>query len=194
MKRKWNVNDLLGSLLLEQGKRQHCWHFHQLFRHLRKAVDQTQLVDVFWDLGHVDNLLDGQLHVKDLKKSTSCSPICGTGASRICTKGQVSAMCSKKCRVNTTCGPRGTPGQGGREPPWRRGASGTSPCGSTRTSTPACPSSVLLRSGACTRTGPSRPPSARDAENERRRRSLRRRALPCAVISDTCSHHEEAAR
>ena len=52
---------------------------------------------------------------------------CGTGASRICTKGQMSAMCSEKCRSSLTCGPRGTPRQGGLEPPCGRSASGTPP-------------------------------------------------------------------
>ena len=69
--------------------------------------------------------------------SVTFSSGCGTGAPRICTKGQMSAMCSKKCRSSPTCGPRSTLRQGGREPPWERGASGTPPCGSTRTSLPA---------------------------------------------------------
>ena len=77
------------------------------------------------------------------KVSVTFSTGCGTRASRICTKGQMSAMCSKKCRSNPTCGPRGTPRQGGREPPWGRGASWTSPCESTRTSPPALGSSPV---------------------------------------------------
>ena len=31
----WIVDDLLGKVLLEQGRRQYGWHFHKLFRHLR---------------------------------------------------------------------------------------------------------------------------------------------------------------
>ena len=38
------------------------------------------------------------------KISASCSPICGTGISRICTNGQTSTMCSKVCRRTCSCG------------------------------------------------------------------------------------------
>ena len=80
------------------------------------------------------------------KVSVTFSTCCGTGGSRICTKGQMSAMCSKKCRSSPACGPRGTPRQGGREPPWERGASGTPPCGSTRTSPPDRAIATAIRS------------------------------------------------
>ena len=57
----WIVDDLLGTLLLEQGKRQSGRKIHQLFRHLRTAqitVHQTLLNAVLCGFGHVDNLLD----------------------------------------------------------------------------------------------------------------------------------------
>ena len=44
--RNWNVDDVLGSLLLERGKRQESGHFHQLFHNLRItqiAVDNARL-------------------------------------------------------------------------------------------------------------------------------------------------------
>ena len=109
--------------------------------------------------------------------SVTCSTGCGTGASRICTKGQMSAMCSKKCRSSPTW-PRGTPRQGGREPPWGRGASGTPPCGSTRTSPPAL-SFLCPREEWCLNSDRAIATAIRSwRRNERRRRSLRRRALP----------------
>ena len=60
--RNWNVDDVLGSLLLERGKRQESRHFHQLFYNLRKTqIANARLDAVIGDLGHVDNLLDGHL-------------------------------------------------------------------------------------------------------------------------------------
>ena len=58
------VDDLLGK----HGKSQNGRHFHQLFRQLRNAritVHKLLLDTVFWDVGHVDNLLDGGLHVQE---------------------------------------------------------------------------------------------------------------------------------
>ena len=56
--RNLNVNDLLGSLLLQRGKRRDSLHSHQLFRILGKAPINKKLWDsVLRDLGHFDNLL-----------------------------------------------------------------------------------------------------------------------------------------
>ena len=44
------------------------------------------------------------MSLKMLKMSTNCSPICGTGASRICTNGASWAICSAKCRPTRPCG------------------------------------------------------------------------------------------
>ena len=52
-----------------------------------------------------------------LKASTSCSPDCGTGTSRICTMGAKSESCSTVCRCTRSCGLGGSPRQGGRDPP-----------------------------------------------------------------------------
>ena len=90
----------------------------------------------------------------------------------------MSAICSKKCRSSPTCGPRGTPRQGGREPPWGRGASGTPPCGSTRKSAMAL-SFLCPREEWCVDSDRAIATAIRSwRRNERRRRSLRRRALP----------------
>ena len=100
--RNWNVDDVLGSLLLERGKRLESRHFHQLFHNLRVtqiAVDNARLDAVIGDLGHVDDLLHGHL-----RKCTSCSPSCGTGASRICTKRQMTSSCSTVCCSTRSCG------------------------------------------------------------------------------------------
>ena len=43
-----------------------------------------------------------------LNTSISWSPVCGTRASRICTKGLTSAMCSTVCCRTRSCGPRGS--------------------------------------------------------------------------------------
>ena len=89
--------------------------------------------------------------------SVTFSTGCGTGASRICTKGQMSAMCSKKCRSSPTFGPAAHPDRvagnrpGGEVLPGLRREVQLIPL-----SRP-CPSSVLVRSGACTRTGPFAP-------------------------------------
>ena len=97
--RNWIVDDLLGALLLEQGSELHqLWHFHQLFRHLRMTqipVHQTLLDSVLRDLGARDSLL-GEMSPKSLKTSNSRFPfpVCGTRASRICTKGQTPAICT----------------------------------------------------------------------------------------------------
>ena len=117
--------------------------------------------------------------------SVASSTGCGTRASRICTKGQMSAMCSKKCRSSPTCGSRGTPRQGGREPPWGRGASTTPPCGSTRTSLPAL-SFLRPCEEWCLNSDRAIAFALRSwRRNERRRRSLRLRALPVPPPSPT---------
>ena len=71
--------------------------------------------------------------------------------------GTSTASCSMVCFWTRACGPRGSPRQGGREP---RVAVALRTCPCAPPPQP-CPSSVLLRSGAYTRTGPSRRSAAR---------------------------------
>ena len=46
------------------------------------------------------------------RKSTTRSPNCGTGTSRICTKGEKSTMCATVCRRTPSCGRTSTRGVG----------------------------------------------------------------------------------
>ena len=57
---------------------------------------------------------------KRRKNSSTLSTNCGTGASRVCTAGQTSAICSTTCRTNTTCLPA-TSDRGAGKPPAGRG-------------------------------------------------------------------------
>ena len=81
--------------------------------------------------------------------------------------------------------PHGTHRQGGREPPWGRGASGTWSCGSTRTSLPAlfflCPLEEWCLNSERAIATAIRP----WRRNERRRRSLWRLVLPVPPPSPT---------
>ena len=108
--------------------------------------------------------------------STTWSPPSNPGVSRICTMGTTSASCSTVHCWTISCGPRGSPRQGGREPPgsssyswkssgWggrgfrRRGAS-SRPCAPPR----PLPSTVSVeRSGDCSRQGPWRRSSVHTA-------------------------------
>ena len=127
------------------------------------TVRQTLLDDVLGDLGHIYNLLD-----RCFQKSDSCSAVCGTGMSRTWIMGTTSASCSTVCCWTRACGPRGSPRQGGREPPgtlspgWGGGASvAVARRACPRAPPRPCPSSVLLRSAACTPARPSRRCAAR---------------------------------
>ena len=80
--------------------------------------------------------------------SVSFSTICGTGRSRICTNGQTEVLPGLRRVVQNEPLPR------------------------------PCPSSVLVRSGACTRTGPFAPTASRGEPTVAVGRSLLRRAAP----------------
>ena len=54
---------------------------------------------------------------RERKNSRTVSTICSTGASRVCTTGQTSAMCSTTCRTNTSCLPATSDRGAGRPPP-----------------------------------------------------------------------------
>ena len=69
---------------------------------------------------------------RDLKKCSSCSPSCGTGASRICTKRQMASSCSMVCRRTRSCAPRGSPRHGGNRRAFE--SPETWPCSSARDS------------------------------------------------------------
>ena len=90
--RNWNVHVLLGSLLLQRGIRHDSRHFHQLSAY----VASPQRCGVLsWEiLGTSMTCLGGQ-SVQPLQE---LHPTCGTGTSRICTKGKTSMMCSTVCR------------------------------------------------------------------------------------------------
>ena len=51
------------------------------------------------------------------KTSASCSTVCGTGSSTICTLGANSASCSTVCRCTRSCGSCGSARLAGRVPP-----------------------------------------------------------------------------
>ena len=67
--RNWNVNVLLGKLLLERGMRHDSRHFNQLFRQLRHSEHGALRDVVLKDLGHFDNLLGNsrKKRVKELE-------------------------------------------------------------------------------------------------------------------------------
>ena len=69
---------------------------------------------------------------RSLNSWSSQFPVCGTGASRICTSGQISATCSKACRSIPPVAPTAHTDRVAGNRPGERGASGTSPCSSTR--------------------------------------------------------------
>ena len=170
----WNVDVLLRSL---QGRiRYYRRHFHQLFCQLR--VTQNRLS-------------------KNRSTSGSCSTNCGTGASRICTIGEQqtkSTKCFKVCRWTRPCG-RGSARTLGRNPAagtsstsrekysvpaaWGLGSSGTWPCSTARSHSPAL--AIVCLRGAVWCVYPARAwaidcCSCRQAA--RSRRPLRRRAAP----------------
>ena len=99
----------------------------------------------------------GNSESRQRRTSTSCSPISGTGTSRDGKNGALSPICSTVCRW-TSCGL--TPARRLCRDP----AAGTSSLGSGMLRNVAvycsfppprpCPSSDLVRYGACTRTGP----------------------------------------
>ena len=112
----WNVNDLLHSPLLEQGTRQHHRHFHQLFRHLRFQTGRTGRTRRTRQLRHFATIDLSRA----LNTSNTLSTTCGTGASRICTYGVCSILCSTVCRWTRACSWGSPTGSGTLTPPTKR--------------------------------------------------------------------------
>ena len=103
--RNWNVDDLLGSTLLWRGIRDDRRHFHQLFCSPRSTTLAALWDPVQRDLGHGINLLVQRRRIDLLLEFDHLfPPICGTGSSRICAKGEKSTMCTTVCRRNPSCG------------------------------------------------------------------------------------------
>ena len=72
--RNWNVNDLLGSPLLQGRVRYDRRHFHQPFHHSPRKTTRTAFWDpVKRDLGHGDNLLVQRRRIDLPQNSTTCS-------------------------------------------------------------------------------------------------------------------------
>ena len=93
-------------------------HFHQLFHQLRVTQNRTHRDVLRKDLGHFDGSGSVVSVPKNWSTSGSCSTVCGTGASRICTMGAQqtkSTMCSVVCRWTRSCG-RGSARIPGRNP------------------------------------------------------------------------------
>ena len=93
----------------QQGMSRVCWHFHQLFRHLRTTNRRTLWNSVLREFGHLDNLLGGHSDER-LHEFHHLVPNCGTGTSRICTYGKISTMCAAVClrpHLNERCRPGG---------------------------------------------------------------------------------------
>ena len=147
--------------------------FHQLFRHLRGGTSRAKRTGRARDLGHVYHLLRSRGRI--CRTPTICSIICGHKSVEI--KHRNSIICSTVCRWPRSCGPGGSPRQGGRLPPgsssdklknpsWGGGFSGGWSCSATRSPIsgpwPSCPQ------------GPQRSTAARVARHERSRRCLRR--------------------
>ena len=101
-------------------------HFHQL---VRPAWTRTFRDPVKRDLGHGDNLLVHRGASSFLMNSTTCSPlICGTGSSRICTKGEKSTMCAPVCRRTPGSGRTSTRGVGRTKSTSRHRPTCSTPC------------------------------------------------------------------
>ena len=84
--RNWNVDDLLGSLLLERREGQRR-HFHQLFCLLRTTNRRTLWNSVLRELGHFCS----RVAVSSVcMNSTTWSPNCGTGKARC-------PQCASRC-------------------------------------------------------------------------------------------------
>ena len=98
--RSFIVNGLFHSPLQKRRIGNDCWHFHQLFHHLRETrPHQTLRNTVSGDFGTAMTCsLIGRSRAR--KNSSTVSTICGTRASRVCTTGQTSAMCTT-CLTNT---------------------------------------------------------------------------------------------
>ena len=154
-------------------------HFHRLFCQLKFANSRSHR-DVLWrDLGHFDNL--GMSMSKNRRVSGSCSTICGTSASGICTMGATRTN-APQCAAGPApaADARREPRAATRRqahlrrpeknaqclPPGGRGCSSrTWPCSTARSLSPPLPSSVSVElSGAYTRQGPGRSTAAHAAK------------------------------
>ena len=104
----WNVNSLLEKQ--PRHDNQHVrWHFHQRRQEPREGRDGQEI------LGTAINCL-GIAASKSRNTSTCWSTICGTGTSRMCTKGQTSTRCSTVCSCTRCCGRGSAKAPGTQQP------------------------------------------------------------------------------
>ena len=138
---------------------------------------------------------------KRLSTATNSSIICGSGTPRVCTTGEMSPICSTVCRRTRSCGL--TPRGGQAAPPgsasnyrskssgWGGGASGASPCSSSRTLLLPSPGHVLSSWSCMVVTlgqshGDAHP--CIPQVHARRRRSLRRLSAPVVWSARSAAH------
>ena len=137
-----SVNDLL---LEQKGKRHEIRHFHQLFRRLRAEGNPAPAR--MWD---EDEILGTSITCSGIGKSkcwyasTSWSPPCGPGMSRICTMGTTSASCSTDALLDlllwlprlTQTGRPGCSSNSLKSSGWKVGSQRTWPGSASRTHLP----------------------------------------------------------
>ena len=157
----WNVGGLLGgqrrpprartgtsivcSTGLPRHERHDSRHFHQLFSLLRLAEKRPRRARRVRNLWHCGNLLwNDRCFMPRIFSTSNWSIICGTGASRNCTRGATSESCSTVCRCTHPCG-RSSTRASGRS----RGGTNASPCSAPHVPPPGpLPSSGAVRCGA----------------------------------------------
>ena len=148
-----SVNDLL---LEQKGKRHEFRHFHcSVVCVLRKTLRERR---------DEDEILGTSITCSGIGKSrcqhasTSWSPPCGPGMSRITTMGTTSASCSTVRCWTLSCGPHdpNKVTEGGQEPPGSSSKTGSAPAGEEESSGP--------RPCSATRSPTPRPCPSCDAE------------------------------
>ena len=166
--RNWNVDVLLQSPLQLGRTRYDRRHVHQLFRQLRLANCRSQGDVLRQDLGHFDNLLGIRERPKELqeiwqllhhlrRRIIECRQrgdvdnlLHGAPLYPLLRPDVVEAVIPGAPELRHTVIIIKRKGSGEED------ASRTSPCTASRTPRRPCPSSDLVRYGACTRTRPQR--------------------------------------
>ena len=142
---------IVCSTGLPRHERHDSRNFHQLFSLLRLAQKRPRRARRVRNLWHCGNLLwNDRCFMLRIFSTSNWSIICGTGASRNCTRGATSACCSTVCRCTHPCGRSSTRDSG-------RSGGGTNapPCSAPHVPPPGpLPSSGAVRCGADSRQRP----------------------------------------
>ena len=157
--RNWNV-DVLFHCPLQGRTRNGRRHFHQLFRQLRRTEDCASSAEWTDKLGHFDNLLSNK--IQRVEESEDVHQLFHHLRHNLNHGHDIGKLLRGVLPGPVPVAPAAHPdkvaGNPGEEGASVAVAPRTCPCASPPR---PCPSSVLLRSGAKTRTGPSRRSAAR---------------------------------